>query len=188
MPVTRANTGRSDVPPGHIPSSQSGVCTGMTCYLASFWWLLLSQDSSAKRRNEFWRIWQIDRMVSGETFLPLVQTKQVFPSPSSGNIHTWRKSWHLQGSFWLLSGVHSLVLCRGSILTCSNLLDQTGCGSKTPCVATRCVPMAANLVSMPNLASLFLTGKFSLKMLHRQWSQPREGDILPSLPMISQEE
>lgn len=57
-----------------------------------------------------------DRMVFGETFPPFVQTKQVFPSPSFGNIHVWRKSWHLQGSFWLLSGVHSLVLCRGSIL------------------------------------------------------------------------
>lgn len=51
-----------------------------------------------------------------------------------------------------------------------------------------CAPVAANPVSMPNLASLFLIGKFSLKKLHRQWSQPREGDILPSLPMISQEE
>lgn len=32
--------------------------TEMSCCLGSLWWFLLSQDSSAKPRSEFWRIWQ----------------------------------------------------------------------------------------------------------------------------------
>lgn len=63
------------------------------------------------------------------------------------------------GQFWLLAWLLSPVLCRGSILTCSNLLGQTVFGPKQPCVAA--LPWQANPASMLNLASLLLPGEVS---------------------------
>lgn len=85
VPITLASTGHSDVPPGHSLSSQSGICTGMTCYLGSLWWFLLSQDSSAKPRNEFWSMWQKRQGWSlGKLFLPLSNQSRFFPALPPG--------------------------------------------------------------------------------------------------------
>ena len=131
MAVTWANTAPAGVPPRPVPRSQRGICTGTTCCHLG-WFLLLPDAFLAKPRSVFWRFWQ----KRWESLLGSLSS----PPPNAADFFQpllWEhlcleELWCLQGSFWLLSWVRSPVLCRVSVLTCSNLLGQTGSGLKSP--------------------------------------------------------